>query len=123
MMNLPHFLIGFFFARESRNPRAISGNAIVPMSILKPSKAISQAVTVVPIFAPMMTPIDSARDNSDALAKLTTINVVAEDDCMMAVMVNPVITAMKRLEVALARKSRMRSPATCMSASLMIIMP
>ena len=80
MINLPHLFIGLFFDMENTKPRATRGKAISLMFILKPSKDISQAVTVVPMFAPMMTPIDSVSDSSDALAKLTTISVVAEED-------------------------------------------
>ena len=63
---------------SSRTPT--SGSAMALMLTLKPKMEINQAVTVVPILAPMMTPMDSVRVNNPALAKLTTIRVVADDD-------------------------------------------
>jgi len=39
-----------------------------------------QAVIVVPIFAPIITPTDAIRDNNPAFTKLTIITVVADDD-------------------------------------------
>ena len=50
------------------------------MSALKPSHATSQAVTVVPILAPIITPIACESVSSPAFTKLTTITVVADDD-------------------------------------------
>ena len=52
----------------------------------------SQAVTVVPILAPIITPADSTRVSKPALTKLTVITVVAEEDCTRAVIRNPVKT-------------------------------
>ena len=48
------------------------------MLTLKPNIVINQAVIVVPIFAPIITLIDSTSVSNPALEKLTTINVVAE---------------------------------------------
>ena len=50
------------------------------MSALNPSHETSQAVTVVPMFAPIMTPIAWANVKRPAFTKLTTITVVADDD-------------------------------------------
>ena len=55
------------------------GNAILARLNL-PTTAMIQAVSVVPRFAPIITPIDSTRVNSPALTKLTTMTVVAEED-------------------------------------------
>ena len=93
------------------------------MLTLKPRMEISQAVTVVPIFAPIMTPIASGRVNRLALVKLTTISVVAEEDWITAVIVKPVSTAKKRFEVVVARIVRIRSPASSIRASLITFMP
>ena len=49
-----------------------------------------QAVTVVPILAPIMTLIDSASVSNPAFTKLTTITVVAEEDWIRAVINTPV---------------------------------
>ncbi len=58
----------------------INGIAMVIILNLKPTNETNQAVTVVPILAPIMTVIDSASDNNPAFTKLTTITVVALDD-------------------------------------------
>ena len=47
---------------------------------------------VVPILAPIITPADSTKVSSPAFTKLTVITVVAEEDCTIAVIKNPVIT-------------------------------
>ena len=80
-------------------PIAIIGNAIADIFTLKPSNEISQAVIVVPIFAPMITPIDSTKLSKPAFTKLTIITVVAEDDCKSAVIKNPVVIPKNLLEV------------------------
>ena len=50
----------FFLALHIMNtkPNAISGIARTAMSALKPRSEISHAVKVVPILAPIITPID-----------------------------------------------------------------
>ena len=53
----PTFLCWFFLEFENRNPRSISGTARIEMSALNPRRDTIQAVIVVPIFAPMITPI------------------------------------------------------------------
>ena len=58
--------------------------AAAEMEKLKPKNETIQAVTVVPIFAPKMTPIACYRERISALTKLTTITVQALDDCMAA---------------------------------------
>ena len=60
--------------------KANRGRAKADISTLNPSAEMIQAVTVVPIFAPMMTPMDWVKVRSPALTKLTTITVVAEED-------------------------------------------
>ena len=66
---------------EKMSGRAIArrGRANAAISTLNPKIEIIQAVTVVPILAPMMTLIDSARVSNPAFTKLTTITVVVED--------------------------------------------
>ncbi len=93
------------------------------MLTLNPRSEISQAVMVVPIFAPMITLMDSVRESRDALAKLTTMSVVAEEDCITAVIRKPVEIPRRRLEVMAARMDRIRLPARSINASLMTFMP
>ena len=50
------------------------------MSALKPNHATIHAVTVVPMLAPIITPIACAKVRRPAFTKLTTITVVADED-------------------------------------------
>ena len=50
------------------------------MSKLKPNSETIHAVTVVPIFAPKITPADCASVKSPALTNDMTMTVVAPDD-------------------------------------------
>ena len=59
-------------------------------SLLIPLRLNIQAVTVVPTFAPMMTLIACFRVMSPELTKPTTMTVVADELCMIAVMPSPV---------------------------------
>ena len=101
----------------------INGIAMVIILNLKPTNETNQAVTVVPILAPIMTVIDSASDNNPAFTKLTTITVVALDDRMMEVMATPVNTPITRFLVMLAKMVRILSPATFCKASLIMVIP
>ncbi len=96
------------------NPQAMNSSAAS-----ETLKAINWAVTVEPMLAPMMTPIDWDNDMSPALMKPTNSTVVTEDELMTAVTMAPVTAPMKRLRVRLARISFMRSPATALSALAM----
>ena len=49
------------------------------------------------MFAPKIIPIACVNEIISAFTKLTTITVVAPDDCIMAVTRTPVRTAVKRL--------------------------
>jgi len=53
----PMFLLWFFFEIDRMNPTSIKGTARIEISALNPSHATIHAVTVVPMLAPMMTPI------------------------------------------------------------------
>lgn len=69
-------------------------------------------VTVVPMLAPIMTPIAWARVRRPAFTKLTTMIVVAVDDWMMAVTPIPVRIPLILEDVMEAMKALMPSPAT-----------
>ena len=112
-----------FLANIMGKPIAIIGKAKEEILILKPKKAINQAVTVVPILAPIITPIDSTRLSNPALAKLTTITVVAEDDWINNVIKKPVNTPRKRFLVILLNIWRSLFPAAFCIPSLMIFIP
>ena len=64
----------------------------------KPALMI-QAVSVVPMLAPMMTEMACAKVKRPALTKDTVITVVAVDDCTAAVMSVPERMPVKRLVV------------------------
>ena len=103
----------------------ISGIEIAPRLKLLPPKerAKIQAVTVVPILAPMMTPMALAKARRPALTKLTSIRVVAVDDCTRAVTTIPVSTHLIRLEVIDAMNERSFSPAIFCKPPLISDMP
>ena len=61
-------------------PIASKGMANAEILTLNPTAEIIQAVTVVPMLAPMMTPMDCPRVIRPAFTKLTTMTVVADDD-------------------------------------------
>ena len=61
--------------------------------------AMIQAVSVVPIFAPMMTEMACANVSRPALTKETVITVVAVEDCTDAVTNVPVNMPVKRFVV------------------------
>ena len=105
--------LAYFLTLISRKAKNISGMAMVPMLKLPAPKlkAKIQAVTVVPILAPMITAIALPRASRPALTKLTIRSVVAVELCTMAVTTMPVRMHLKWLEVILAMKIRMRFPA------------
>lgn len=96
----------------SAKPIPIRGIDNAEISTLNPRREINQAVTVVPIFAPIITPTDWARLSKPAFTKLTTITVVALEDWMIEVMRRPVSTLLNEFEVMAARKLLILSPAT-----------
>ena len=78
---------------------------------------------MVPILAPMMTPIACAKVRSPAFTKLTTMMVVAVDDWIAAVTPTPVIRRLKELDVIDARNDRRPSPATFCKPTLNRLSP
>ena len=110
-INSPTDLRLLFCEKSNGMPKASKGKAKAAISTLKPNAEIIQAVTVVPMLAPIITPMDWESVNSPALTKLTTITVVAEDDCTKAVINTPVNTPVTRLVVIAVRIRLKRSPA------------
>ena len=72
---------------EKMSGRAMAkrGRAKAAISTLNPKIEMIQAVTVVPMLAPIITLMDSASVSNPAFTKLTTITVVAEEDWIRAV--------------------------------------
>ena len=109
-MNSPMLLFFCFFEVWRMNPRAIRGTENTEMSTENP-RAVTQAVRVVPMLAPMITPMALPRLRRPAFTKLTTMMVVAEEDCTRAVTPRPVRTRLNLFEVIDARKDLNLSPA------------
>ena len=107
-----------FASSSVRNPAAIIASEYSVML-----NAMIWAVTVVPMFAPMMTPIDWVKVMSPALTNPTTMTVVTDEDWMTAVISAPDNAPVKRLVVSLARTSLRPGPATVFSASVILRMP
>ena len=87
------------------------GSAKAAIFNLKPSSDTIQAVTVVPMLAPMTSPKVCVKLNNPALANETTSTVVALEDCTAHVITKPLKTPAKRLRVSPARTDRSREPA------------
>ena len=107
----------------AKKPIAITGKAKSEICILKPNKLTIHAVIVVPILAPKITPKDWYRFNKPALAKPTTITVVALDDWIILVTKAPQVVAAKRFVVAIPNSWRILSPDTFCRPSLIIFIP
>ena len=122
-MNSPMLLRLPLPLKMSGIPIASRGMAKAAMFTLNPTAEIIHAVTVVPMLAPMMTPILWPSVISPAFTKLTTITVVALDDWMSAVISTPVSTPITRFLVIAARILRRRSPANFSRPSDIVFIP
>ena len=81
------------------------------------------AVSVVPMFAPMMILIACASVNNPAETNDTVITVVADDDCTAQVTKVPVSMPLSRLPVIRANTCRKLGPAIFCKASLIVFIP
>ena len=80
-MNSPKDLRLLLAENIRGNPTPSSGMDMMLMENLpKPNKDIIHAVTVVPILAPIITPMDCAKVSKPAFTKLTTITLAADED-------------------------------------------
>ena len=91
--------------------------------MVKPKKDTIHAVTVVPMLAPIMTPMAWTRVSSPALTRLTVITVVALDDCIIPVNTAPVSIRRNGLEVIGIRNERSLYPASFCKAELIRVIP
>lgn len=82
-----------------------------------------QAVSVVPMLAPMMTEMACASVSNPADTNETTITVVADEDCTAHVTKVPVSIPVRRLVVIRARMCRNWGPAIFWRASLIMRIP
>ena len=121
--NSPTLLRLLLPEKMSGIPMASIGMAKAAIFTLNPTAEIIHAVTVVPMLAPIITPIDWVSDINPALTNDTTITVVADDDWISAVIKIPVKTPITRFLVIAAKIARKRSPANFSSPSLIIFIP
>ena len=84
---------------------------------------IIHAVSVVPIFAPIITEMACAKVSSPAFTNDTVITVVAVDDCTAAVMSAPDRIPVKRLVVIVPNTCRNCGPAIFCKLSLIDFIP
>ena len=112
IINSPQDLLRLFPEKIKGIAKPINGIANKLMFTLKPKIEIIHAVTVVPTLAPIITDTDCVKESKPAFTKLTTITVVAEEDCIRAVINTPVSTPVTRLVVIAVRIPLNRSPAT-----------
>ena len=93
------------------------------LSLEMPPRLKIQAVTVVPMFAPMITPMDCRRVMIPELTKPTTITVVAEELWITAVTPRPVKNPLILLFVSLPSRAFSPFPARLSSPSPITFMP
>ena len=98
-------------------------SCITRLSLEIPPRDKIHAVTVVPILAPMITPMDCFRVMSRELTKPTTITVVAEELWITAVTPRPVRKPLILLSVSLPRRAFRLLPARRSRPSPMTVIP
>ncbi len=99
-------------------PRAIDGRAT-----FSKLNATNCAVMVVPILAPIITPMACSSLMRPAFTKLTHITVVAPEDWIIAVTTRPAATLANRFTVNASRMRLILSPAAFCSPSPILNMP
>ncbi len=90
----------------------INGIDITEISTLKPRRVITQAVIVVPIFAPIITPIAWRKVIACTFTKAIAIMITAEEESRRIVTINPVSMPVKRLLVNRSSTFFILSPLT-----------
>ena len=119
----PMFLLRLRFVSVRKNPAPKIGIAKAAILKLKPKIETIQAVIVVPMLAPKITPTDCCKVKRPALTKVTTITVVAPDDWITIVMIRPVKRPLKRFPVITESARCKRSPALFWTPSLINFIP
>ena len=100
-----------------------ANSAVILNSVPVVEIAVMNAVTVVPIFAPIITETACVSVISPTFTKPTIITVVAEDDCTIAVTAAPVATPKNRFLVALPIRRRIDLPAAVSRLAPIIFIP
>ena len=93
------------------------------MKLNEKPKLIIQAVSVVPMLAPIMTDMAWASVRRPALTNETVITVVADDDCTAEVTNIPVNIPVNRFLVIVPKMWRSCEPAIFCRASLITFIP
>ena len=112
------FTMGFFKNITIITPTNKNNGAISDKS-----RDTNWDVTVVPMFAPMITPAAWVKVISPAFTKLTTITVAALEDWMIAVNTVPTSTPTRRFLVITSKIFRSLAPAAFSRPSLIIFIP
>src|SRR5690606_5503218 len=107
----------------SNAPMAIRGKATCPIENFKPKKATIQPVLVVPILAPIITPMACEKESTPALTKPMVASVVAVEDCTIKVKATPEVIALKGEPVNRPNHCLNVSPAISLRLSVIKVMP
>ena len=115
----PTYFSEFFLAKRIINAPINIAIGAIPVRFSE----TRTLVVVVPIFAPIITPIACVKFIRPVLTKPTTITVVAEELCISVVMRKPTSTARKRFFVIFSSKCLRRDPAASSSPSPISLIP
>lgn len=107
----------------ANTPMPTIGNENAAKLTLKPINEMIHPVLVLPMFAPIMTPIDCANVNNPALTKPIVKSVVAVDDCTSTVMTIPENSELIAPPVNLLSHFFSASPASSFNPFVSIVMP
>jgi hypothetical protein len=109
--------------RRRAMPRPTKGRAAASTWILKPTRATSQPVMVVPMLAPNSTHSDCEKVSRPALTKPMAATVTALEDCTAAVTITPEARPRRRVWVEEVRTRPSAGPAACLRPSVISSMP
>src|SRR5215831_18716731 len=104
-------------------PTKMIGNAAAVSETRTPKSAMSQAVPVVPTFAPNTSPKPCERVSNPALTRPMVVIVVALDDCTISVMKAPQNAPDNGVAAALFSVVRSPEPANALRPLVMTLMP
>ena len=119
------FTLSFLPSIDIRTPTNATKakSAVISNSAPAVEIAVMNAVTVVPMFAPIITEAACVRVISPTLTKPTIMTVVADELVTIAVTAAPVPTPKKRFFVALAISLRIDLPAAVSKLEPIIFIP
>ena len=115
--------IRWSFRRFTNIIIATPTSSISGMNVIAWKPATIHAVTVVPMFAPKITPVACIRSSKPAFTKPTTMTVVADEDCIIIVNTTPTSNPIIGLRVSDSSSRLSLSPAAFSRPSPIIFMP